>query len=295
MQATDAFTPFRGSDPHSAGPDQTLDYCSVTAQPQHRFYSFEELRLNDIRHRRGIISRPPTVAAFRNECNGLLAARLPPPSGPRPLRRVTSASRTRLGSSFITFRVGQGVTEDFTIHENLVTARSEFVRVALSRDWKEARERVIELPDDLPDAFETYQRSLYTDITRPFNALGSKEDSQEYKLLVRAYILGERFMDDKFQNDVVNAIIDKLVHSGSFDPSLTDMVYDNTPLGSPLRQLLLDIYAWAGNAKWLNEEKLDDPVNATFAVELNKLQMNIREGKGYASPPYTNARWRYLK
>lgn len=47
--------------------------------------------------------------------------------------------------------------QKFVVHEDLIRARSPFFEAALGRDWKEASEKLVPLPDDSPDAFAIYQ------------------------------------------------------------------------------------------------------------------------------------------
>lgn len=117
------------------------------------------------------------------------------------------------------------------------------MRLALRGEWKEARERTIPFPEDDPEVFSVYQQWLYGGRIHTYssnNALFKPDD--EYKTLVQAYILGEKIMDQDFEDSIADAIVEKLRSLRRFDASLTDLVFDNTPSGLPLRRLWMDVY-----------------------------------------------------
>jgi hypothetical protein len=51
--------------------------------------------------------------------------------------------------------------QNFTVHQDLISTRSEFFAKALRGDWKEAQERTVVLPDDEPEVFRLYLQFLY--------------------------------------------------------------------------------------------------------------------------------------
>jgi hypothetical protein len=203
---------------------------------------------------------------------------------------MLSSTVIPLGATVVTFRVGDEKLQDFVVHEKLIARRSEFVRTALSKDWKESLERVIHLPKAEPRTFELYQQWLYTGRIPSCGYGDHTKDAQEYRNLVDAYNLGERFLDADWKDAIVDAIINKLYCTSVFDPRLTNLVYDNTPLLSPLRRLLQDIYVYSGSAKWL--EDMED-VNSDFAKDLCKCQMGLKNGIDPKDAPYLNISCRY--
>jgi hypothetical protein len=65
----------------------------------------------------------------------------------------------------VVFLVGDTeAPKKFTVHEDIVKASSEFVRLALRGEWKEASTRQIPLPDDEPAVFSVYQQWLYNSL-----------------------------------------------------------------------------------------------------------------------------------
>lgn len=187
----------------------------------------------------------------------------------------------RFGSAIVTFRVGSDPSQDFVIHEGVIAPGSEFVRLALRGDWKEAKERIIQLPKDDAETFAVYQQWLYTGSIRT-----SADDFQpgifdEYRLLVQAFILGEKFVDVNFKDCITDAIIEKLISQERFSLYLTVDVYYDTPPNSPLRRLLMDVYYWTGCAEWLDEDELI--IEPGFMADFSRFQMRQRQSS--ASSP----------
>jgi len=199
---------------------------------------------------------------------------------------VSSAANRhcRFKGDVIVFIVGTDAPERFVVHESLIKPRSEFVRLALRGNWQEAQERAIPLPDDDPDVFSVYQQWLYVGLihTRGNDALSQTDD--EYRTLVKAYILGEKIMDHNFKDSIADAIVEKLRCMRRFDTGLTNLVFDNTPSTSPLRRLWLDAYYNFGSPEWLTASLVGDPINAEFMVEFSRYQMQFRTSSGAFGP-----------
>jgi len=190
----------------------------------------------------------------------------------------------RFDGETIVFLVGTDAPKRFIIHEGLVKPRSEFVRLALRGEWKEAQERTIPLPEDDPNIFSVYQQWLYVGLiqTRPNSAPFKTDD--EFRTLVKAYILGEKIMDSNFKDSIVDAIVEKLRLAHRFDTGLTDLVFDNTLPASPLRRLWLDAYYNFGSPAWLDASLVGSPINAEFMVEFSRYQMEFRSSSGAFGP-----------
>ena len=183
----------------------------------------------------------------------------------------------RLDGEVVVFLVGTKVPKRFTVHEDIVKASSEFVRLALRGEWTEASTRRIPLPDDEPDVFSVYLHWLYGGLIhtlRQSTGLSSESDG-EYELLVKAYILGEKILDVAFKNSVIDAIVEKVNEFG-FDKRLTSLVFDNTTPASPLRRLWLDVYYHKGKVEWLDPALTGDTISHEFMVELSRYQMQQR-------------------
>ncbi|KAK5715975.1 hypothetical protein LTR15_009800 [Elasticomyces elasticus] len=154
------------------GFEQTVA-LTITARPEHQAQSLEELRFADYQAGRG---KPPTNAfsfgfspasqscAFKVPGKGLLHLQLSTTQrGARIQYRHHPAIVTTcpdLGTNTIVFSVGgsEGLPfQRFVVHENAVRPVAEFVKLALTGEWKEATERTIPLPEDEPAVFHVYQ------------------------------------------------------------------------------------------------------------------------------------------
>ena len=281
-QSTDAFRPLQGTEyPAASG---SVAFQNVASMPQHQAYSPEELRLNDYKHNRGVLAssrQPCSTDPFQPIADGLVSARVP---GATPSTWLTRSVMKVLngvpdmGTNMVAFTVGKDNIQQFIVHENVIKPRSEFVRLALSKEWKEAKERTIPLPDEESATFELYQHWVYFNHI-PMDGQPSADRGKHYNLLTKAYILGEKLLDPHFKDAIIDCLIERLRTTLTFDVRLTNLIYEHTPEKSPLRRLLQDIYIWCGNATWLDEQVLGEFVNADFAVDLSKRQMSFWGGQ----------------
>jgi hypothetical protein len=66
--------------------------------------------------------------------------------------------------------VGQGDNKcEFGIHEALLTTRSKFFAKAMGKGRKEAKEKVVKLPDDEQEIFALYASLVYTGTVPAFD------------------------------------------------------------------------------------------------------------------------------
>jgi hypothetical protein len=184
----------------------------------------------------------------------------------------------------IIFVVGTYAPERYSIHERLISHRSEFVRLALRGEWKEAQERTVQLPEDDTEVFSVYQQWLYSGLIHTSCDTSFSGTDNEYETLVKAYILGEKFMDTDFKDAIMDAIVDKLRSLRRFDTRLTTLVFSNTPSTSPLRRFWMDAYYYFGSPEWLNATSVGSPINTEFMVEFSRHQMQFRRGSEECGP-----------
>lgn len=249
-QSTANFTALHPARPNSFSPLEQLQH--ISSMLQHQPFSTEELRLNDYNNGRGKLPPNPLVgqqpfiepAGSTKVLTRLHLSKWPAifdkasfgsPSGRPPLPVLSRAT--------VTFVLGEQDPECFVVHENVVEPHSEFVRLALNRDWKEAKERIIKLPDVEPNVFEMYHCWLYH--IQPCR----NSYTTSYTTLVKAYCLGERLIDINFKDVVIDSIVQELKMTSAFDLGLVQLVYENTPEKSPLRRLLCDIYIWVSSPR----------------------------------------------
>ncbi|KAK5729748.1 hypothetical protein LTR17_011714 [Elasticomyces elasticus] len=265
-------------------------YQSLTAMDVYRDYSSEELRLMHYE-----TTGSTSGSGYRPEISGLAAGtvRLDLPASqvlcaPKHLPPPHIAARPRHFTSEIVYLdVGKpDQIKRFALHESIVRPASDFVNMALSRDWKEARERVIPLSEDEPETFTIYQTWLYTHIVDAHALKSSTNSCDVYQRLFKCYILAEKLLDAVFKDCVMDAILNTLQANPLFDANLSNLVYENTPEGSPLRRLLCEIYVWCATERWLAEDVVTEEVHPTLMTDFMKMQMGFFRGQRPEQVPF---------
>lgn len=184
--------------------------------------------------------------------------------------------------------VGSG-EHKFYVHEGLIRAHSPFFDVALNKVWREGAERIIKLPEEVPEVFKKYIQWLYSNQIH----VKSEKSLLGYPQLAKLYVLGERFMDHKFKDCVIDAMVtgcrtkeETLGRKRHFpdDDSIT-AIYEGTPVASPARRLMVDLHVTHGHAGWISKSR--DKVNHEFALDLatallEKRCLNDKERKDHA-------------
>lgn len=128
--------------------------------------------------------------------------------------------------------------EEFVVIQSIATRSSKFFQAAMSRDWKEAREKRVMLPDTKVEVFEGYLQWLYTGqitITNP---------DTDYLELVTLYIIGDFLDDVAFRNATLEGMIsffDEGTGVSLPGAKATQLAWDKTPSNSPLRQLIREM------------------------------------------------------
>ena len=156
------------------------------------------------------------------------------------------------------------------VEELLLGRSSEFLRTALKKEWQEGNERQILLPEEDVTTFTTYVHWCYT------GAILCKAEGEEveriYVLLAKLYVLGERPMDNKLQNRVIDAIA---ATTREFQPDgkryhpageAINIIYEGTLESSPVRRMLADLWHQRGKATWLRGATVKP--NATFLEDV---------------------------
>ena len=120
--------------------------------------------------------------------------------------------------------VGEGDEQArWMLHEKLLTADSEFAKMALSRDFKEKNERIIRFPEEDPDVFGQYVTFLYGGMIFTFNL----------EQLVQMYTLGDRLQSLKFANSCYESISKS---TDAYTATQIRYVFDHTYNGDRLRK-----------------------------------------------------------
>ena len=147
--------------------------------------------------------------------------------------------------------------EAFYIHPSVLSKSSDFFKAALKHTWIDDQE--IKLPDDLPACFKCYACWLYSAST----------PCTTYQDFVHLYGYGETLIDSWFQDHIISCIVKRFrtpengVYILPIGPTVT-LIYDTTPPGSPIRRLVVDLWAAYGNPEILAMHKRWSPLRTSF-------------------------------
>ena len=73
----------------------------------------------------------------------------------------------------------------------------------------------------------------------------------EWTRLAHCYLFGLSLKDEAFTNASIDAIIEKMVISDRYPTGIASEVYQFTPTGDNLRELLVDVHVWKGRGTWV--------------------------------------------
>lgn len=150
--------------------------------------------------------------------------------------------------------MGVGTTEAvaLNVHRGNLSKSSEYFRNMLKPEWASMRDEAntIHLNDDCATTVKAYTTWLYTDtVPWDMDSIGRPRQREEraqeaekvYIELAKAYVYGEKIMDTKYKNMVVEAIVYaiSLFHWNMGSESVS-IIYAGTPSGSPMRRLITD-------------------------------------------------------
>lgn len=143
-------------------------------------------------------------------------------------------------TSTTTLLIGPKLTP-FSIHTSLLVSQSPYFRAALTGAFIESKSKTITLDDVSPDHFSLLVAWLYTSaIPAPF-----KDGKPAYYTLLHVYALADRLCMEGLRNSVVDLIADLADQTNSvLTPSDTRILYEGIRDSAPLRDLVLDLFAF---------------------------------------------------
>ncbi|OCK80568.1 hypothetical protein K432DRAFT_404586 [Lepidopterella palustris CBS 459.81] len=181
----------------------------------------------------------------------------------------------------------------FLVHENLIRARSPFFNAALKPTWREGLERMVDLPDMNPEAFENYRHFLYTYKldslegcrVEEFSLLNSRQKCCEivlesliyqnllhldYQSLLKCHELGDYIMDFGFRDAISNALREKLRNDHALPFTVPGLMYTISEPGSPLRKMLrfhavFHLYRWTADFR---DNQNVDPLHPDLMADI---------------------------
>jgi hypothetical protein len=153
----------------------------------------------------------------------------------------------------------------------------------------------IDLSDEKPLLFKKYCQWLYTNIVPP------KEPKENtFRYLAVLYVMGEKIVDQAFQNAIVDAMI---AHHASAKLSqmipgrkvpgwgTIDIIYKGTTERSPARRLFVEVWAFNILPTWTGLEQLSEPAYKAFSDDLLRVLVekrgvpNVSQARPWVSQP----------
>ncbi|USW55611.1 Putative BTB/POZ domain-containing protein [Septoria linicola] len=197
---------------------------------------------------------------------------------------IRAPKKRRFTGALITITVGRGGdAEKFYAHESLLKERSGFFQAALNQQWKEGRERKVDLPEDQPAHVATYIEWLFSgkiasQMVKPAAELTGTDIADEHSFLAHLYVLGEKLIDDKFCDDVMKAMAQLCAVSVGEDlyypgDLAVDTIYKGTTGESPVRKFLVHIFKTRGKQSWIDLNEADWTGPVQFLLDIVRAQL----------------------
>lgn len=181
-----------------------------------------------------------------------------------------------------TILVGPDLTP-FQIHTSLLTSTSSYFRAALNGPFEESATNSVTLDDVPVEHFQLLVPWLYNSILpTPF-----KDRKPAYYILLHTYALADRLGFEGARNAVVDVISDLADETNSvLTPSDTRILYEDMRDSSPLRTLVLDLFAFKKTDRLL--ESHGDWWHAEF---LRDLTVHLKRPCGQAMQRHRLRMW----
>lgn len=148
-------------------------------------------------------------------------------------------------STMVTILVGEQKAK-FVIHQEFLTFHSEYFRGCLESGFIETATKVVELEHTTPEAFGLFVQWIYTkNISQKSSSDPPKSDDSilAAKDLVELWILSDYLAIPELQNKTIAMLLRAWSMRG-VPIRYCINVYQSTAVGSPLRQLVVDLFAW---------------------------------------------------
>lgn len=166
------------------------------------------------------------------------------------------------------------------VHKSLICASSPFFKAACSGTWKESEEKVVRLPEQLPDSFEVYLHMLYT---QEFDVWGDDKEAfletckdrangngtNLFDRMLHHFVLGDVLRDVHFCNKVVDGLVEAIERL-RFIPagSTIRKHWDNLPSNCTMRRVLIDCAATTAEYEPMVQLAADYPHGFIIGIAL---------------------------
>ncbi|KAL9089339.1 MAG: hypothetical protein Q9159_002555 [Coniocarpon cinnabarinum] len=179
--------------------------------------------------------------------------------------------------------------KDFSVHRDILTARSPYFRAMFSKPFAEAKTGVVNLIRDESSVVHAYLHYVYHN-TILFDPSGTDIEDNDWFPPIKLWLFGDKYQDVDYADRVMDAIIhrtrDMDENGASSFPirEATKLVYENTVSAScPLRRIIVAQHMKYGRPEWYDDEDWDI-TDSAFLLELAKAFFRKRMGTAPADP-----------
>lgn len=190
-----------------------------------------------------------------------------------PVRKLIF--RRELGTDMVTLTVGTGPNERvFHVHRDLLCRKVGYFRTMFDGRFLEAQSGRATFPEDDPKTFDILMSWVYRGKLPKIHVNENKKMNWDP---LRLYALGDKFSIYERMDRSLDLYVKSLNNHGMF-PSVEDFekVYLWLPVGSPLRQMFGETYAYI----LLHQEDFDQGINhwANILVHNPDLAFDLTQG-----------------
>lgn len=134
----------------------------------------------------------------------------------------------------ITILVGEE-EHRFTVHKDMLCAKSKFFKAACSKVWASGREKIVRQPEGTPGDFQIYVEWVYNSKI----SLDTDDVNKQQNTLMDLYIFGDVLDDYQLRNATLKRLIANTQNGLRLNSEQLLKVYEFTMAGSPLRKFLV--------------------------------------------------------
>jgi hypothetical protein len=157
--------------------------------------------------------------------------------------------------------------DTFYLHEKILCASSEYFRTITRLQWTDLESKPIILNSENPFVFKSYVQWLYTQ--RIVYGASDFTKTEKWIHLANSYVLGERLIDRRYQNAVLDTILSYCMERDTFPSNaVIRIIYNGTPSSSPARRLLVDFWACEATTSWSGLGRLIKATCPEFVEDL---------------------------
>jgi hypothetical protein len=186
-----------------------------------------------------------------------------------------------MASEMVTIKVGANAVQ-YRVHEAVLTHYSAYFRSALRSGMEESSTRTFTLLDVGQPIFDAFVDWLYSQRLPSGDAMDLRyprsKDFKRDMYLISLYAFADRFLVSDLKPAVMERIVDCYNKFALPNRSAVAMAFEHLPIGSPVQQLLVDVFRRGGKAAINYEDPmpLEQLPSAFLCQVLMKYAANVQ-------------------